>query len=319
MLAFFIMLSDCLFSFFSGNNFFCQIQKYERKNLFFKKIKEKKVRMSSCQDMTKSEVMKWLKEHIFEGQSVPIFDHNKATFDELFKLKTSFEEEHYSKSVIYSVQEAQIGELKDETVKMKQRIASIGFETMNLEPLVQVLAQTTELLSVDDPGETALNLAIGDLRFSASKLPLQNHLSRIKHRKDTKNIIEDSSFRSKTEQALNIAKTEAGINQEDMAKVFKKSAFHQEKQREYLELREKCVTIIRKHGFQRHLSHDSIEEMQKSLQAIDEESKPMSLKLEAFKGLPPSLELASAKLAEKEKVLQDLNNLLQKEIQNIHL
>ena len=235
---------------------------------------------------------------------------------------TSFEEENFSKSAIHSVQEAQIEELKDETDKMKQRIASIGFETLNFGGgghLVQVLAQTTELLKVDDPGDTALNLAIGDLRFRASKLPIQNHLSRIKHRQDTKNIIEDSTFRSKTEQALNVAKTEAVINQEDMAKVLKKSAFHQEKQREYLELREKCVTIIRKHGFQRHLSHDSIEEMQKSLQAIDEESKPMTLKLEAFKGLPPSLELASAKLAEKEKVLQDLNNLLQKEIQNIHL
>jgi len=306
-----------------GNDVLCyKNSKKQTKNSFLKIIKTEE-KMSSCkQDMTKSEVLKWLKEKVFEGQSIPVFNHNKATFDELFKLMTSFEEENFSKSAIHSVQEAQIEELKDETDKMKQRIASIGFETLNFGGgghLVQVLAQTTELLKVDDPGDTALNLAIGDLRFRASKLPIQNHLSRIKHRQDTKNIIEDSTFRSKTEQALNVAKTEAVINQEDMAKVLKKSAFHQEKQREYLELREKCVTIIRKHGFQRHLSHDSIEEMQKSLQAIDEESKPMTLKLEAFKGLPPSLELASAKLAEKEKVLQDLNNLLQKEIQNIHL
>ena len=57
--------------------------------------------MSSCkQDMTKSEVLKWLKEKVFEGQSIPVFNHNKATFDELFKLMTSFEEENMYLSVV---------------------------------------------------------------------------------------------------------------------------------------------------------------------------------------------------------------------------
>ena len=264
------------------------------------------------------EVFQWLTEDIFLGKDVPKFEQSKATMEELHKLMKMSQEEDLRASTISQIQEAQIEELRDDTAKMKQNLANLGID-INLDHTVEVLAHTAELLNLDDPGEPALDLALGDLRFKASKVPLENHLSKMKHRQDTKRIIEDSSFRSKTEQALNAAQTETRMNEEDIAKVLKKSAFHQEKQREYLELREKCVTIIRKHGFQRHLSHDSIVEMQKSLQAINQELEPLVLKLEAFKGLPPSLELASAKVAEKEKVLLDLNGLLQRKIQNIHL
>lgn len=264
------------------------------------------------------EVFQWLTEDIFLGKDVPKFEQSKATMEELHKLMKMSQEEDLRANTISQIQEAQIEELKDDTAKMKQNLANLGID-INLDHTVEVLAHTAELLNLDDPGEPALDLALGDLRFKASKVPLENHLSKMKHRQDTKRIIEDSSYRSKTEQALNAAQTETRMNEEDIAKVLKKSAFHQEKQREYLELREKCVTIIRKHGFQRHLSHDSIVEMQKSLQAINQELEPLVLKLEAFKGLPPSLELASAKVAEKEKVLLDLNGLLQRKIQNIHL
>ena len=66
-------------------------------------------------------------------------------------------------------------------------------------------------------------------------------------------------------------------------------------------------------------SHDAILGMKKKLDSIEEVMKPVQNKLEAYKGLPPSLELATAELSEKEQVLDKLKSRLQNELQKIEL
>ena len=266
-------------------------------------------------------VMKWLSE-IFNGEeNIPAFERNQINFASLKKMMECAKSNEIGKSCIASAQEAQISELKDETLQIKEVLNDLGLEVQcgAIASLVDVVAQTSEMLNLDDPGEVSINNALSDLRFKAAKLPLENHLKKTQQRKDTKGYIADSSLRNKTEQALNVATTEMALNREAIAKTRKKAAFMQEKQREYLDLQDKYVTVIRKNGFQKHISHDSAVEMQNNLKANKEEMDKVTVKLEAFKGLPPSLELASAKLAEKEKLLHDLTELLQKEIQKIHL
>ena len=270
-----------------------------------------------------NEIMNWLSELFCGEENIPTFERNQANFLRLKKVMDRAITDDLGKSSIADTQEAQILDLKDETVKMAQKLNGLGIEVQGgpepLSSLVDVIAQTSEALMLDDPGEAAMNNAISDLRFKASKVPLETHMKKLQQRKDAKDYIEDSSICNKTEQALNVAHTEMVLNKEALVKTRKKAAFMQEKQREYLELQDKYVTIIRKNGFQKHINHDSALEMQNNLQGTQEESDRIGVKLEAFKGLPASLELASAKLAKKEKVLQDLNELLQKEIQQIHL
>ena len=267
----------------------------------------------------------WLCELFGGEENIPTFERNPANFLTLKKVMDRAKADDLGKTTISNTQEAQIEDLKNQTAKMTQQLNGLGLEVQlqgvpgTISSLVDVIAQTSEMLKLDDPGEASMNNAISNLRFKASKVPLESHLKKLQHRKDTKDYIEDSSICNKTEQALNGAHTEMVLNKEALIKTRKKSAFMQEKQREYLELQDKYVTIIRKNGFQKQISHDFAEDMQKNIQGTQEELEKIDVKLEAFKGLPASLELASAKLAEKEKVLQDLNDLLQREIQQIHL
>ena len=59
--------------------------------------------------------------------------------------------------------------------------------------------------------------------------------------------------------------------------------------------------------------------MKKKLDNIEETMKPIQNKLEAYKGLPPSLELATAELSEKQQALDRLKSKLQSELQKIEL
>ena len=59
--------------------------------------------------------------------------------------------------------------------------------------------------------------------------------------------------------------------------------------------------------------------MKKNLDDIENQMKPVQAKLEAYKGLPPSLELATAELSAKQQCLDKLKTKLQNELQKIEL
>ena len=66
-------------------------------------------------------------------------------------------------------------------------------------------------------------------------------------------------------------------------------------------------------------SHDAILAMKKKLDKVEDQMKPIQTKLEAYKGLPASLELATAELSEKQQALDKLKGRLQNELQKIEL
>ena len=59
--------------------------------------------------------------------------------------------------------------------------------------------------------------------------------------------------------------------------------------------------------------------MKKKLDKVEDQMKPIQTKLEAYKGLPASLELATAELSEKQQALDKLKGRLQNELQKIEL
>ena len=61
--------------------------------------------------------------------------------------------------------------------------------------------------------------------------------------------MEDHSLLNKTDQALNMAKTEAKIDEDAIAQTRKKHHFMQEKEKEYMKLQEKYIATIRKSGY----------------------------------------------------------------------
>ena len=111
------------------------------------------------------------------------------------------------------------------------------------------LAQSAELLGLDDPSKFSLDLAIADLRKKSAHVPLDTYLKKVKSGQDRRAHLNDHSLLNKTDQALNMAKTEAKIDEENIAQIRKKYHFMQEKEKEYLKLQEKYIATIRKSGY----------------------------------------------------------------------
>lgn len=162
-----------------------------------------------------------------------------------------------------------------------------------------------------------LDSAISDLRLKAVKLPAETFMRQSSYDADKRSLLDELKLLNKTEQALREAKTEAKIDEENVAQIRKKYAFMQEKQREYMKTQEKFATTIRKHGYHKSTSHEAIVDMKKKLDTVEDRTKPIVSKLDGYKGLPPSLELAQAKLADKQQVLHELKESWQNEVQKI--
>ena len=191
------------------------------------------------------EVLNWLCE-IFGGEeNVPSFEHNMVNYSKIATIMEQFKDDELDQTCIAKSQDCQMAEMKDETLKTLQHISSLGFDYKSncISSLVDSLSLTSDMLALDDPGEAAMNMQITDLRLKASKVPLERYMKKSEKNKNTKAFIEDSSMRNKTEQALAVATTEMNMNMETIAKTRKKAAFMQEKQREYLDLQEKCILL----------------------------------------------------------------------------
>ena len=125
---------------------------------------------------SETDKMNWLSELFGGEENIPTFERNQANILRLKKVMDRAITDDLGKSTIADTQEAQVLDLKDEAVKMTQKLNGLGFDIQGgpepLSSLVDVIAQTSEALMLDDPGEAAMNNAISDLRFKASKVPL---------------------------------------------------------------------------------------------------------------------------------------------------
>ena len=186
-----------------------------------------------------------------------------------------------------------------------------------IESLVQNLAQSAEMLGLDDPTEASLDLAIANLRQKAAMVPLESFLKKIQSEQNKRAILKDLKLSNKTDQALRMAQTESKLDEENIQNLQKKFYFMQEKEKEYVKMQEKYVAMIKKSGYNK--SHANILALREKLDKILEEAKPIEEKLEAYKGLPASLELARAELATKEDNLHELKCTLQSEVQKIQI
>ena len=186
-----------------------------------------------------------------------------------------------------------------------------------IESLVQNLAQSAEILGLDDPTEASLDLAIANLRQKAAMVPLESFLKKIQSEQNKRAILKDLKLSNKTDQALRMAQTESKLDEENIQNLQKKFYFMQEKEKEYVKMQEKYVAMIKKSGYNK--SHANILALREKLDKILEEAKPIEEKLEAYKGLPASLELARAELATKEDTLHELKCQLQSEVQKIQI
>ena len=100
----------------------------------------------------------------------------------------------------------------------------------------------------------------------------------------------------------------------------KELGFLMEKLKDYTKAGEKYASILKKNGYKTEISHEAIMKMKKNLDELEQtELKPLKTKLEGYKGLPPSIELAQAELMEAEKQLERLTNEMTEEISALHV
>lgn len=100
----------------------------------------------------------------------------------------------------------------------------------------------------------------------------------------------------------------------------KKIAFFTEKFKDYARMEERCSAALKMSGYRKELNHESIVDLKSTLdEARELELKPLKVKLEGYRGLPPNSQLALAKLAEAEKELEDLTASLTREISSLHV
>jgi len=269
----------------------------------------------------RNQASKWLQE-VYGNEKAPKIPDE--SLDQLYNVMQLSLKEEKSLQVIADFQKCQIAEYKDEINKMRQRMEILGITTKSrksedLDNIATDLAQSAELLGLDDPSNFSLDLAIANLRKKSAHVPLDTYLKKVKSGQDKRALLEDHSLLNKTDQALNNAKTEEKLDGDNIAQIRKKHHFMQEKEKEYLKLQEKYIVTIRKSGYNKATSHDAILAMKKKLDILEDQKKPVENKLEAYKGLPPSLELATAELSEKQQVLDKLKGRLQNELQKIEL
>ena len=254
---------------------------------------------------------------------VPPYQDTPECLDHLEKIMELSEQEEHGMELISQLQIHQMAEYKEETDRIKQRFDILGLNAnpnsnhSELDNIINFLSNISESLGLDDPNENEMNLAISDVRHNASKLPMDTYMTQTQYNNTKCELINDVKLLNKSERELVNSRTEAKMDEENISNYRKKYSFLQGKERQYLKDQDRYVTTIRKNGFEKAHSHESIVSQKKKLDDIEERIKPIKSKLDGYKGLPPSLDLAQAEMAEKENTLLKLKLELQKEVENI--
>lgn len=266
----------------------------------------------------KNSVLTWLKDLYGSEKAVDIPDES---IEQLYDLKETSEMEERSLEKMAELKEFQMAEFKQEINTMRQRLDALGLSEGHdeIDSIANDLAQSAELLGVDEPSEFSLDLAIADLRRKAAHVPIDAHSRQIDSKENQRAMRKDLILLKKTEEALGMAKTEAKKDAVAISKFKEKFSFADSKYKEYQKLEMALKATIKKNGYSSSSTHETILDLKEQHDKVIEEMKPVSAKLEAYKGLPASLELARAELAEKEEELRELKNRIKVDLQDIPL
>lgn len=282
--------------------------------------------MSSIEQ--KQEVLKWL-EGLFEGETIPQIDTtDELQIKNLYELQQQCNETLRDVNILTDFKKLQTLEYQKETERMSKVIndAGIFLETKSsleddqLEKLVNVLGDAADLLGVDNPTEDDLDIALANLRLKASDTHVFELTKQQKAEKEKIEMLENNSKLSYTENALAYENKEAKHRLLTINNLRKKTGFMMEKLKEYSKSVEASKYNSKKNGLRKEILHENILKLKKELDDIEEDDlKPKQLKLMGYNGLPPSLELAKAKVAEAENQLDELVRELTKEISALHV
>ena len=276
----------------------------------------------------KQEVIKWL-ESLFDGGRIPQFDcNNELLISELYKLKQNLKESERDANVLADFQKLQIVEYQNEIERITTITQGISMhsdskpslEDEPLEKLISILAEVSGLLGIDNPSEDDLDLALADLRLKASDTHVFELLRQQKHEKEKEEMLESISSLSHTENALKHENDEAKTQADIMNSLRKKTAFMMEKLKEYSKSVETYKISLKKNGYKKDIILETLLNLKKELDDMEvKELNPKQIKLRGYNGLPPSLELAKAKVAEAESQLESLVQELTKEISAVYV
>ena len=276
----------------------------------------------------KQEVIKWL-ESLFDGGRIPQFDcNNERLISELYKLKQNLKESERDANVLADFQKLQIVEYQNEIERITTITQGISMhsdskpslEDEPLEKLISILAEVSGLLGIDNPSEDDLDLALADLRLKASDTHVFELLRQQKHEKEKEEMLESISSLSHTENALKHENDEAKTQADIMNSLRKKTAFMMEKLKEYSKSVETYKISLKKNGYKKDIILETLLNLKKELDDMEvKELNPKQIKLRGYNGLPPSLELAKAKVAEAESQLESLVQELTKEISAVYV
>jgi len=148
----------------------------------------------------KIQVSKWLLD-VYGNEKAPNIP--EESLDQLYNVMQLSLKEEKSLQVISDFQKCQIAEYKDEINKMRQRMEMLGITSKSrrgedLDNVAIDLAQSAELLGLDDPSNFSLDLAIADLRKKSAHIPLDTYLKKVKSVQDKRALLEDHSLLNKT-------------------------------------------------------------------------------------------------------------------------
>ena len=276
----------------------------------------------------KQEVLKWL-DTLFDGSTAPEIDTtDEHLIETLYELQKECNEKTKDINILSDFQKLQTLEYQKETERMCKTLNNVGIfaeikpslEDEQLEKLIDVLGDAADLLGVDNPTEDDLDIALSNLRLKAS----DHHVFELKRQqaaeKEKIEMLENNSKFSYSENALAYENKEAKHRHETMNNLRKKTGFMMEKLKEYSKSVETYKYNSKKNGLKKEILHENILNLKKELDEIEEKQlKPKQLMLMGYNGLPPSLELARAKVAEAENQLEELVRELTKEISALHV
>jgi len=125
---------------------------------------------------------------------------------------------------------------------------------------------------------------------------------------------------SRAQELLVSASKEEKERQEKAAKRNSKGEFMSKKCHEYRRSQKKMEAVLAKNGGNDpRVKHSEIERLRAEVERLEEEQKPLARQCSAFATLPPSLELARARLAAAQDQLERLESNLSGALTDLHL
>ena len=276
----------------------------------------------------KRDVESWLEE-MFEGDEIPQFDRtDERLMADLHKVYENYRETKKDAKLVTDFKQVQIAEYQDEINRMNKIMKSAGMspgtkmclEDEPLENIIKTLAEVSDPLGIDNPTEDDLDLALADVRFrvsDANLFELKRH-QKIEREKDE--MLETIKRHAQSENALKRENKDAQNKEECLNRERKKTSFMIEKLKEYSRSLENFALILKRNGHRKEISYEYIIQLKNDLDELKEnELKPLQTKLKSYNGLPPSIELAKAEVAEAEAKLEALTKELADKISALHL